>query len=493
MRSSGILMHITSLPSPYGVGTLGKEAYSFIDFLKNSGQEYWQILPVGPTGYGDSPYQSFSAFAGNPYFIDLDCLEKDGLLRKEEYKDIDFGSDPERVDFEKLYNKRFKILSLACSRLEESREYLQFCKKNAYWLDDYAKYTVIKESLGGIPFTLWPDELRLGDKKAIKNICSAREEDMTVIKKTQFLFDRQWSALRAYAKKSGIKIIGDIPIYVSPDSADVFSSPDMFVLGDDNRPTEVAGCPPDAFSADGQLWGNPLYRWDKMEADGFSWWKKRLARSSELFDCVRIDHFRGFDSYYCIPTSSKTAAKGKWRKGPGMKLFDAIKDSIGALEIIAEDLGTITPSVRRLLKRSGFPGMKVLQFAFTPGEESEYLPHRHTENCVVYTGTHDNDTTKGWLSSLDEEQLKFASDYMRLSEREGEVWGVIKAAMQSPAKLCIIPMQDFINADSSARMNTPSTLGGNWTWRIADGCTNDWLARLIYNTTATYSRVGKDR
>ena len=493
MRASGILMHITSLPSEYGVGTMGREAYNFIDFLKEAGQSYWQVLPIGPTGYGDSPYQSFSAFAGNPYFIDLELLEEEGLLSKEEYSGCDFGSVDSEVDYGKLYENRMPIISLAASRVKEGAEYLEFCEKNAFWLDSYALYTAIKASLDGIAITKWPSELRYFGSEAALSLRDRFKDEISTVKKTQFLFDKQWSALKKYANESGIKIIGDIPIYVSPDGADLFAYPECFMLDADLKPTEVAGCPPDAFSEDGQLWGNPLYNWKYLDSTGYEWWIKRIESSFRFFDVVRIDHFRGFESFYCIPYGAKSAVKGRWRKGPGMKLFKAIKEKLGDLDIIAEDLGTITPPVRKLLKDTGYPGMKVLQFAFSPDSESEYLPHHHIENCVLYTGTHDNNTTRGWLESADEDEARYASEYMNLSAfPENKAWGVVRAAMQSPAKLCIIPMQDFINADGKARMNTPSTLGGNWVWRIEKGFINSWLSSVIRELTVLFSRCEKE-
>ena len=489
MRANGIIMHITSLPSKYGVGTLGEEAFSFVDFLKASGVSYWQILPIGPTGYGDSPYQSFSAFAGNPYFIDLDLLVSDGLLTEDELEGASPDCPDNFVDFGFLYNTRLDLLKLAAERVTKDEDYERFLLESSFWLDDYALYTAIKAFFNGEPLSVWPLEYRLRDEKTIAEAKERFAYEIEITKSIQYIFFKQWYSLKSYANALGVKIIGDIPIYVSPDSADLYSLPHYFVADDRLRLTNVAGCPPDAFSETGQLWGNPLYNWKEMERDGFDWWCKRISHSQKLFDLVRIDHFRGFDSYYAIPYGRKDATVGRWRKGPGMKLFKAIREKIGDLNIIAEDLGTITPSVRRLLKASGFPGMKVLQFAFDDSPDNEYLPHNHIKNCVVYTGTHDNDTVKGWIDSLDEEYLEFLRAYLRLSSEEGEVWGIIKAALASPADLAILPMQDYLNAGSEARMNTPSTLGGNWTWRITKDCLNPWLSNLIYKNNKLYRRI----
>ena len=491
MRSCGILMPLFSLPSEYGIGTLGKKAYEFIDFLKKSGQSVWQLLPVGPTSYGDSPYQSFSSYAGNPYFIDLELLCKDGLLTKAECDAFDFGSDADAVDYEKLYNSRFDILRLACSRFERTEGYEQFCAKNSWWLDDYALFSALKKDNGGKSWIEWDTALVHREHSALTEARIRLKNEIEFEKTVQYLFFEQWSALKKYAKENGIQIMGDLPIYVAFDSADVWSNPEQFELDDDLMPKEVAGCPPDAFSKDGQLWGNPLYDWDYMKNDtpAYSFWINRVSFNLKLYDVLRIDHFRGFESYYAIPAGDDNARFGRWRKGPDVELFDALKNALGELPIVAEDLGLLTEDVRRLLKATGFPGMKVLQFAFDEREENDYLPYNYEKNCIVYTGTHDNDTLVGWLETVSESESKQATDYVRPSESEGFNWAMIRTAYASVADTAIIPMQDFIGADSTARINTPSTLGGNWCWRIADGCCNDWLAKIIKELAKTYGRA----
>ncbi|MBQ3563388.1 MAG: 4-alpha-glucanotransferase [Clostridia bacterium] len=491
MRSSGILMHISSLPSRYGIGTFGKEAYRFADFLKKAGQSYWQILPICPTSYGDSPYQSFSAFAINPYFIDLDMLADDGLLKPEEFDRINWGNDASKVDYEIIYNNRYKVLKKAYTRFKKKlpADYDDFCTENSFWLDDYALFMAIKDANKGIVWNAWENGLKLRDKESIAKATEKYSDAIGFYKMQQYLCFKQWSALKEYVNSLGLKIIGDMPIYVSADSADVWSRPDQFLLDENGNPTEVAGCPPDAFSEDGQLWGNPLYDWARMEKEDFSWWCKRISFAFKVFDTLRIDHFRGFEAYYCIPYEAKTAIEGVWKKGPGMKLFNAIKKNCGDLPIIAEDLGYLTEDVRKLLKDSGFPGMKVLQFAFDSREESDYLPHSYDKNCVVYTGTHDNDTIMGWTKTAAPTDVEYARQYMHVNENDGFNWIMMKTAWASPADTAIMMMQDFMGLSSEARMNEPSTLGGNWQWRIDSACINDWLAGIIYENTKIYCRL----
>ena len=493
MRSCGILMPIFSLPSRYGIGTLGKEAFRFIDFLKTAGQTYWQILPTGKTGFGDSPYQSVSAFAGNPYFVDLEDLIGQELLTKAECDAADFGNDNAAVDYGKLYENRKPLLKKAVERFWQKGDkaaYIAFEKENETWLNDYALFCAIKNENGG-SLADFESGLLHRDDSAISDARERLKNEILYEKTVQFWFFSQWKKLRAYANQNGVSIIGDIPIYVSYDSADVWAQPEYFRLDGDLRPKSVAGCPPDAFSADGQLWGNPLYDYDEMARDGFSWWIKRLEHSLKLYDLIRIDHFRGFESYFSIPAADKTAKGGKWVKGPGTALFDAVEEKLGKLPLIAEDLGHITEPVRELLAKTGYPGMAVLQFAFDPSGDSRYLPHNITKNCAVYTGTHDNDTICGYIKSCSEPKRKFCIDYLRLNENEGYHWGMIKAAMQSCADICILCMQDFMGLDSSARINTPATNGGNWQWRIDGGCINDWLAGIINDYTALYRRKPK--
>ncbi len=490
MRTNGILMPIFSLPSPYGIGTFGKAAFDFIDFLHSSGQAYWQILPLNPTSFGDSPYQSFSSFAGNPYFVDLDILKDEGLLTSEEILNCDFGDDNSKIDYEKLYLNRYPLLKTAFNRFEADSTYELFVSQNANWLDDYALFMAIKDANGGKAFYEWDTPLKCRDNTAIKDAQSAYAQNINFYKFLQFKFFEQWLALKSYANKNGVKIIGDIPIYVALDSADVWANPKQFQLSDDYTPKAVAGVPPDVFSEDGQLWGNPLYNWDYMKTTDYAWWKGYLGYALKRYDVVRIDHFRGFKSYYSIPYGDKNAKGGKWVKGPDKALFDAFKLEFGNnLPIIAEDLGVITPAVRKMLRSTGFPGMKVLQFAFSGNSDNDFLPHNVTKNSVMYTGTHDNDTIMGWLKTADEQTLKQAKDYLNHPSDSGFNWAMIKAAMSSVADTCIIPMADFLSADSSARINTPSTLGDNWCWRIDGGCINDWLANIIMENTKLYGRL----
>ena len=490
MRTSGILMPIFSLPSPHGIGTFGREAYNFVDFLAKAGQTYWQILPLNPTNYGDSPYQSFSSFAGNPYFIDLDMLLEEGLLTVAEIIEADFGEDPLSVDYGKLYNNRIPLLKRAFARFEPDKAYKKFCRQNKFWLDEYVLFMALKNAHNDIAWENWEDELRLRKAKAIKAAKEEYAEVMDFYRFVQFKFDQQWQALKSYANENGIYIVGDIPIYVAYDSADTWANPKQFLLDRDLKPIKVAGCPPDAFSEDGQLWGNPLYRWDVMKEDGYTWWKKRLGHAMKLYDKVRIDHFRGFEAYYTIPYGDKTAKNGSWMTGPNLDLFDAMKEEFGEdLPIIAEDLGFLTEEVYEMLRKSGFPGMKVMQFAFDGKPTNEYLPHNHVKNCVVYTGTHDNDTIMGWLESSKEKTVKQAKQYMHATDAEGFNWTMIRTALMSVADTVIIMMHDLIGLGSEARINMPSTVGGNWQWRIDKVCINDWLAKLMLDTTAPYGRA----
>ncbi len=492
MRKNGVLMPIFSLPSRFGIGTLGREAYRFVDFLKNAGQSYWQILPIGPTSYGDSPYQSFSTYAGNPYFIDIDILIEEGLLNEEEAKSYFFGDNPASIDYGALYENRKKLLHTAFSRFEPTSEYHIFYTENAYWLDEYTLFMALKNANGDRPWYEWEKPLRLRDEAAIAAAREQYKQEIAFYRFLQFMFSKQWTALKAYANKNGIEIIGDIPIYVARDSADVWAECEQFMLDEDGEPTEVSGCPPDAFSEEGQLWGNPLYNWSAMEKEGFSWWCRRIGYAFKIYDVVRIDHFRGLESFYAIPYGEETAKNGCWRKGPGMALFDAFREQFGEeLPIIAEDLGYLTPEVRRLLKNSGFPGMKVMQFAFDSREESDYLPHNYESNCVVYTGTHDNDTINGWMHTAPSEDVKMAYRYLGVGENESLAWPMMRSAMMSVADTCILMMPDLIGLGSEGRINTPSTLGENWRFRINGDCINDWLAGILRENTALYGRLPK--
>ncbi|MCI8390171.1 MAG: 4-alpha-glucanotransferase [Roseburia sp.] len=490
-RSSGVLMHISSLPSPYGIGTMGREARRFADFLAKSGQSYWQILPVCPTSYGDSPYQSFSSFAGNPYFIDLKMLCESGLLTEEECGSFPWGDDPCRVDYGTMYRSRYALLRRAFVRFEEKRpaDFAGFCRREAEWLDEYALFMALKDENDGAAWFSWDLALKRREPEALAAARKNHAEDIRFYQMLQYLFFKQWRSLKSYVNSIGIRIIGDTPIYVAGDSADVWANPEQFYLDEDLNPIDVAGCPPDAFSADGQLWGNPLFRWDVMKRDHYTWWTKRIAAMARLYDIVRIDHFRGFDSYYAIPAADDTARNGEWRTGPGMDLFRALEETLGRLDIIVEDLGFLTPSVLQLVEDSGFPGMKVIQFAFDSREGSNYLPHTYGPHCVVYTGTHDNDTLLGWMETAPPESVRFAKEYLNLTEEEGYNWGMMRGAWSSVGELAIVPMQDLIGIGSEGRMNTPSTLGDNWQWRALPGQISDALAEKLYRYMEMYGRV----
>ena len=489
MRESGILMHISSLPGPYGIGTMGKNAYEFVDFLKKSGQKVWQILPLSPTGYGDSPYQSCSAFAGNHYLIDLGTLIDEGLLEKQEAESFFWGENEEKADFGALYENRSKVLRLAFGRFVPDEKYNKFVSENESWLSEYALFTAIKDSLGGIPWTEWPEELRLRDKKSLKEKREELRGDIAFKYFLQFEFFSQWEKLRGYANENGIKIVGDIPIYVPLDSADVWAEPGEFLLDEKLNPKRVAGCPPDSFSADGQLWGNPIYDWNKMKENGFAWWKRRLGAAKHMYDIIRIDHFRGFESYWSIPAGDKTAMNGRWEQGPGMDFINAVK-SIPDVDFIAEDLGYVTPEVRKLQEDSGYPGMKVMQFAFDSREAGNYLPHTYPENSVVYSGTHDNPTLVQWLSDVAESDLEEGKKYLGLTEEEGLVKGLIRGCMASNSRLCVILMQDYLELGAEARMNLPGTLSDkNWTWRAKPGFASEELGKYILEITNRFGRI----
>ncbi len=495
MRRSGVLMPVSSLPSRFGIGGFSKEAYDFVDFLAASGQSLWQILPLGPTGYGDSPYQSFSTFAGSPYYISLDALIEEGLLTEEECSSVDFGNDTKRVDYEKIYYTRFELLRKAFERANRSddADYSAFVKENELWLKDYAMYMAVKDSLGGVSWIEWDEEIRLRKPKAMKKYEKELADDIAFYSYQQYLFSKHWSALKEYANKKGIQIVGDIPIYVAFDSADTWAKPELFQLDQKNVPTAVAGCPPDAFSATGQLWGNPLYRWDYHEETGFAWWMQRLAHCFDIYDIVRIDHFRGFDEYWAVPYGDETAENGEWKPGPGYKLFEVMKKTLGNRAVIAEDLGFLTPSVLKLVKKTGYPGMKILQFAFDATGESDYLPHKYPNNCVVYTGTHDNDTVNGWLATLNKKDLAFVKKYVNAKRTPELCETLIRTALGSVADTAIIPMQDYLGLGGEARINTPSTLGGNWEWRMEkDACTEE-LSKHMLELAWIYGRTVRER
>lgn len=491
MRASGILMPVASLPSKYGIGCFSKEAYDFIDGLAKAHQSYWQILPLGPTSFGDSPYQSFSTFAGNPYFIDLEELIKEGLLTKSECDECDFGDDDRYIDYGKIYESRFGVLWSAYEKFDlENQTYLDFKQENREWLEDYSLYMAVKDSYEGLMWSKWDEDIKLRKPEALKSYREELKDDIEFYCFIQYEFYKQWNKLKCYANSLGIKIIGDIPIYVAFDSADCWADTKLFQFSDKNVPKAVAGCPPDAFAATGQLWGNPLYDWDYHKKTDYEWWKKRVEQSFKLYDVVRIDHFRGFDEYYSIPYGDKTAENGHWEKGPGIDLFNSLTEKFGKMNIIAEDLGYLTDTVIKLVKDTGYPGMKLMQFAFDSREESNYLPHTYEHNCIVYTGTHDNDTIKGWYDTISDEDKEYSKVYLnqKSEDKENIHWDMIKATLATVADTAIIPIQDYLGMGSEARINVPSTLGTNWKWRLLKEDISDELLEKIKKLTLIYER-----
>lgn len=500
-RKAGILMPVFSLPSAYGIGCFSKEAYHFVDWLETAGQSCWQILPMGPTGFGssaDSPYQSYSAFAGNPFFIDLETLVTEGLLTEKECLACDFGNALDCVDYRRLHQFRMELLRKAYSRstFDKTVEYVTFTQENEYWLQDYALFMALKSYFLDAPWDQWPDGIRFRHEKDMLRYQKLLCDDIHFHCFLQFLFYRQWKQLRLYANKKGISIIGDIPIYVSPDSADIWSRPELFQVDSNRKLTAVAGCPPDDFCRDGQLWNNPLYFWPGHRSDRYQWWVARMRQSFFMYDIVRMDHFRGFDTYYCVAAGSRTAADGHWESGPGMELFRRIEEELGPGRIIAEDLGLITDSVRQLVRESGYPNMKVLAFAFDPYDkngENEHLPHNYNSNCVVYTGTHDNETMTGWLKGMSSSEREWICRYLGIQgapERQ-ICMELIRLAMMSVAETCIIPIQDYLCLDNSARVNRPGTVTNNWCWRILPDFLTAELARSIGDMTGRYGRAGR--
>ena len=493
-RSSGILFHPTSLPGKYGIGTLGKEAYAFIDFLKKSRQKLWQIFPLGPTGYGDSPYQSFSSFAGNPYLIDFDLLIEAHLLSEEDLRDVFFGDNEEYIDYGAIYNQKYPLLRKAYENFKSSdnhemRENLEhFKRENASWLNDYSLYISLKNHFNGLPWNEWAHDIKNREHGAMEHYKNELADDIEYHNFIQFLFFKQWGDVKRYANENGIKIIGDIPIFVAADSSDAWANPEIFLFDEERKPVKVAGVPPDYFSATGQLWGNPLYNWQKLKETNYSWWVERVRANLSTCDIIRIDHFRGFEAYWAVPYGDDTAINGQWEPGPGIDLFNAIKSQLGELPIIAEDLGLMTQGVIDLREATGFPGMKILGFAFDSGEENDYLPHTYTKNCVVYTGTHDNDTLIGWFQKAKEEDRQFARDYLNSRSDDEIHWDAIRGAWSSVANMAISPVQDFLGLGSEARINTPGVASGNWQWRLKQGVLTDELAEKIAKLTRVYSR-----
>ena len=488
-RSSGILMPIYSLPSPYGIGTLGAAARDFVDFLVAAGQRWWQMLPVGPTAYRDSPYQSPSTYAGNPYFIDLDLLIADGLLTREEVDALAWGDDPGQVDYGQLYASRYLLLEKATARgyARDKDKVDAFAAQNA-WLPDYALFMALKRHFDMRCWLEWPEDIRLRKEAAMTRYRALLQDDVRLFTYIQYLFFEQWNALRAYAREKGIGIIGDMPIYVALDSVDVWAEPQWFQLDEKGFPTAVSGVPPDYFSEDGQLWGNPLYDYEAMQKDGYSWWIRRVDGASKLYDIIRIDHFRGFSAYWSVPYGETTAKNGAWVKGPGMSLVGVLRDWFANIRFIAEDLGYPAPEVVQLLSDSGFPGMKVLEFAFDSKDSSNYLPHAYPHNSVCYAGTHDNETVAGWLENADPDDVAKAVAYLGLSQQEGYVWGVLRGGMGSVADLFIAQMQDYLELDNTARMNTPGVAEGNWQWRMDADALTPALAKKIAKLTKLYDR-----
>lgn len=498
-RAAGILLPITSLPSKYGIGCFSKSAYDFVDWLKEAGQTYWQILPLVPTSYGDSPYQSFSTFAGNPYFISLEALIEEGVLTQQECDEADFGDNEKEIDYQKMYESRYTLLRKAYERsnITQNENYLRFVNENSWWLSDYALFMSVKSRFGGVTWTQWAEDIRLRWGYSMDYYRKELYFDIEFHQYMQFKFFEQWYALKSYANERGIRIIGDIPIYVALDSADTWAHPELFQLDAQNIPYAVAGCPPDGFSANGQLWGNPLYRWEYHRSTGYDWWVGRMAYCFKMYDVVRIDHFRGFDEYFSIPYGATTAREGHWEKGPGIELFRCIENRLGWHEVIAEDLGYVTDNVRQLVRDSGFPGMKVLEFAFDSrdsGSANDYLPHNYIENSVAYTGTHDNETIAGWFDSITKEEQILARNYLcdHYTPKEELYKCFISLVMRSNSKICIIPMQDYLGYDNASRINKPSTVGNNWKWRLTREELTEELQQEILSLTKRYGRMNWD-
>lgn len=489
-RGAGILLPISSLPSNYGIGTLGDKAYEFVDFLKKAGQKYWQVLPVGPTSFGDSPYQSFSAFAGNPYFIDLDYLIEQNLISKEDIEQFDWGDNEADIDYAKIFNSRFKVLKIAFKKSKHSKTKIfeKFCSQNKIWLDDYCLYMSLKEHFDNKEWLLWDEDIRMRKQKAVVKYQKELKEQIEFWKFCQFKFFEQWNSLKKYANKNKIKIIGDIPIYVALDSADVWVNSNLFELDENKQPINIAGVPPDMFSETGQRWGNPLYNWEEHERTNFNWWRNRMAFSAKLYDVIRIDHFIGIVRYYSIPSTCPTAVEGSWKKGPGKKLTDAINASIGKSKIVAEDLGVVNDDVKELLKYNNYPNMKILEFAFDSDANNDHLPHNYNSNMFVYGGTHDNETLVGFVKNKQKAELKYAMKYLNVSDKKDITKAIIRLAYASVANVAIFQMQDILGLDNSARMNFPSTIGTNWRWRLLDSQLTTKMAKDLCKLAGLYGR-----
>ncbi len=485
-RSSGILMHISSLPSNYGIGSLGKEAYEFIDFLKEAKIRYWQLLPLGPTSYGDSPYAGFSSFAGNHYFIDLDLLIGEGLLNKEEVDTYDFGDNADKVDYGKQFGSKKNLLTIAYERAKEKRyleeeKYKVFKEDNAHWLEDYALYMSLKKFFEYKAWYEWPHDIKCRYDYALHYYKNLLQDEIALEIFIQYKFAMQFKQLKDYAHQSGVLLIGDLPIYVAEDSCDTWVNTHLFEYDNNRVLKQVAGCPPDVFSSEGQLWGNPVYNWNANRQENYRFWISRFESAAMLFDVIRLDHFRGFDTFWSVPAGSKNAVCGRWNNGPRMELFSAVRNKIGNVDMIAEDLGILNDSARNLLVESKFPGMKILQFAFGSGMDNPYLPHNYKDNnCVVYTGTHDNNTTKGWQNEMNENEKRVATSYMNVKADSDFVWKTIETAYTSRADLAIIQVQDFLEQDEYSRMNMPASLSSmNWSYRVSKGKLTKDLANRI--------------
>jgi 4-alpha-glucanotransferase len=491
-RAAGVLLAVSSLPSPYGIGSFGEAAREWLRFLKDGGQKYWQILPMGPTGWGDSPYQSFSAFALSPYYIDLDMLIGQWMLLKEEVDAIRWGKRQDKTDYAALYRRREPLLRAAAERFKRTAAFDEFCSRNGFWLEDYSLFMALKKKNKGRSWIEWSERFKLRKTSVLKKMKQRFASDMYYHSFVQYMACTQWLAIREYAHSLGIAIIGDIPIYVAADSADTWANGELFLLDENRKPMRVAGCPPDAFTDDGQLWGNPLYRWDRLAQTGFDWWLTRLRFSFELYDIVRIDHFRGFESFYSIDAAASDARDGEWVKGPGLAFIEAVNRELPGAAIIAEDLGYLTPEVKALLKASGYPGMKVLQFAMDSREASDYMPWTYERNSVVYTGTHDNSTSFGWFSLASAGDVLLAMDFFGIKNPKEGCRAFIRCALASPSDTAIIPMQDYLGLDDRARMNFPSTLG-NWQWRMLPGAASSDLAEHIRRLTGISGRLQKDK
>ena len=490
-RSSGVLMHITSLPGQFGIGTFGKSAYEFVDFLEETKQTYWQILPLTTTSYGDSPYQSFSAVAGNLNLIDFSLLKEDGLLEESDYVKVNFGENPEKVDYALLFEARRPILEKAVANTSKNSEVLaeieKFEAENSSWLADYAEYMAIKESFGYKSFIHWDEDIKKGEEAAREKYRTELQDSIRYYTVTQYFFFKQWLALKEYANEKGIKIIGDMPIYVSADSVEMWTMPELFKVDANNEPLYVAGCPADDFSPTGQLWGNPIYDWEKHKEQGFSWWIYRVQESFKIYDVLRIDHFKGFSDFWQIDKDAENAVNGTWEAGPGIELFQKIKEQLGDLPIVAENLGFIDAKAEKLLDDSGYPGMKILQFAF-PGEDNLDRPHHYTQNSVAYTGTHDNDVVNGWYEKLSESEKELVSEYLNRRDDETITEAMIRGIYSSVSDYAIVTMQDLLDKDETSRMNVPSTVGGNWEWRMLAEDLTEERKEFLRNITVRYSR-----